>query len=72
MSHRGDHWGGHWITLARAINLPMDKPDKELRRVLRTAIAAMVKAGILKKDSQLEGDVVTLVRVARSLPHHAP
>ena len=72
MSHRKDRWEGHWMTLARSVNLPLDKPDKELRRMLRTAIKAMVKAGVLTKASELEGDMVTLVRPARSLPHRVP
>lgn len=72
MSHRKDRWEGHWMTLARSINLPLDKPDKELRRMLRTAIAAMVKAGVLTKASRLEGDVVALVRSSRSFAHRSP
>lgn len=68
MSHKGDRWSGHWATLARSINLAMDKPDKELRRMIRTALAALVKANVLKAG-KLDGDIVTMERVHRSLPH---
>lgn len=66
MSHKNDRWEGHWMTLARAINLPLDRPDKKLRHALRTAFAALVKAGVLKVG-KLDGDIVTTVRASRSL-----
>lgn len=68
MSHRSDKWAGHWATMARSINLPMDKPDKELRRMIRNALAALVKAGVLKVG-KLDGDIVTMERVHRSFAH---
>ena len=68
MSHKGHRWSGHWATLARSINLAMDKPDKELRRMIRTALAALIKAGVLK-TGKLDGDIVTMERVHRSLTH---
>lgn len=72
MSHKPDRWEGNWMHLARAINLPMDKPDKELRRMLRTALSALIRAGILTKASRLSGEVATLVRSSRSLAHRCP
>ncbi len=68
MSHKGDRWSGHWATLARSINLPMERPDKKLRHAIRTALAALVKAGVLKAG-KLDGDIVVMERVRRSLTH---
>ncbi|QAZ69687.1 RepB family plasmid replication initiator protein [Solidesulfovibrio carbinolicus] len=72
MSHKGARWDGHWMTVARAINLDLSQPDKELRRLLRGAVAGMIKAGILAKGSALKGENLALVRVARTLAHSRP
>lgn len=71
MSHRNDRWEGHWMTLARAINLDMDRPDKKLRYLLRTALTALVKSGVLTSGT-LDGDIVTMVRASRSLRDRNP
>lgn len=71
MSHRSDRWEGHWVTLARAINLPMDRPDKKLRHALRTALTALTNAGVLGTGT-LSGDIVTMVRASRSLTDRNP
>lgn len=62
MSHKGPKWSGHWMTVARAINLDMDQPDKKLRQMLRGGIAALVKSGVLTKASALEKETLTMVR----------
>lgn len=71
MSHKADTWKGHWVTLARAINMPMDRPDKLLRHAIRSALASLVKAGVLS-SAKLTGDVVTSVRASRSLTNRTP
>lgn len=71
MSHRNDRWEGHWMTLARSINLPMDRPDKKLRHSLRTALTALVKSGVLATGT-LAGDIVTMVRASRNLADQKP
>lgn len=58
-SHRGD-WRGHFLTLAAAINLGVDKPPKELRRQIRQAMTELRKVGVLAARSKFSGDVVTL------------
>lgn len=62
MSHKGPKWAGHWMTVARAINLDMEQPDKKLRQLLRGGVAALTRAGVLTKASGLEKDTLTLVR----------
>lgn len=58
-SHRGD-WRGHFLTLAAAINLGVDKPQKEVRRQIRQAMSELRKVGVLAPRSKFSGDVVTL------------
>ena len=58
-SHRGD-WRGHFLTLAAAINLDMDKPQKELRRQIKQAMTELRKVGVLSSRSKFAADVVTL------------
>lgn len=58
-SHRGD-WRGHFLTLAAAINLGVDKPQKEIRRQIRQAMTELRKVGVLAARSKFSGDVVTL------------
>ena len=72
MSHKSDAWKGHWMTVARAINMQMVQPDKKLRQQLRAAVAGMVKAGILTKGSSLKGEVLTLVRAVRTFECRRP
>lgn len=58
-SHRGN-WRGHFLTLAAAINLDMDNPQKELRRQIKQAMTELRKVGVLSSRSKFSGDVVTL------------
>ena len=58
-SHRGD-WRGHFLTLAAAINLDMERPQKKLRGQIKQAMAELRKAGVLAARSKFADDVVTL------------
>ncbi len=58
-SHRGE-WRGHFLTLAAAINLGMEHPQKELRRQIKQAMTELRKVGVLATRSKFAGDVVTL------------
>ena len=58
-SHRGE-WRGHFLTLAAAINLDMEQPQKQLRRQIKVAMAELRKVGVLATRSKFAGDVVTL------------
>jgi len=66
-SHRGDTWKGHFLTLARALNMDLDNSDKQLRRLLKNAIKELVTKGFLSGESGIIGsgkspNVVNLVR----------
>lgn len=65
-SHRGD-WRGHFLTLAVAINLDMEQPQKQLRRQIQQAMAELRKVGVLAARSKFAGDVVTLA-LATGMP----
>lgn len=65
-SHAGDHWQGHIYTLADSLNMDRDQPTKEIRRTLNNSIASLIKNGVLMEGSQVNGDLVTLVRKPRS------
>jgi len=67
-SHRDLRWQGHFLTLAGALNVGVDAPHFEIRRQLKTAITALVKAGVLEaRTSGIKGDIVTLTRVKTTL-----
>jgi hypothetical protein len=58
-SHRGD-WRGHFLTLAAAINLDLERPQFELRRQVKQAMAELRKVGVLAARSKFSADIVTL------------
>ena len=58
-SHRGE-WRGHFLTLAAAINLDMEQPQKQIRRQIMMAMAELRKASVLSPRSKFSGDVVLL------------
>ena len=62
-SHRGD-WRGHFLTLAAAINLDLEHPQKELRRQVKQGMTELRKVGVLAARSKFAGDVVTLALAA--------
>lgn len=68
-SHRDQKWGpSHVLTLAGALNVNHDQPLKETRRQLKTAITALVKAGVLDgRASGIKGDMVTLTKAKSAL-----
>lgn len=72
MSHQANLWHGNMFTLARALNLNLDLPPSELRKRLRSAIAELIKVGVLSSDSLLDGDIVVLSRKSRPQAILAP
>ena len=58
-SHRGE-WRGHFLTLAAAINLNLEQPQKQIRRQIKQAMTELRKVGVLAARSKFAGDVVTL------------
>lgn len=63
-SHR-DTWRGHFLTLAAAINLDLERPHFELRRQIKQAMTELRKVGVLSQKSKFSAaDVVTLVPAA--------
>lgn len=59
-SHR-EPWRGHFLTLAAAINLDLDRPHFELRRQIKQAMTELRKVGVLAAKSKFSADdVVTL------------
>ncbi|MBU0598758.1 hypothetical protein KKF61_07300 [Patescibacteria group bacterium] len=69
-SHRtGKCFEGHFLTLCDVLNLERDQPLKELRRLLKTAISALVRQGVLtKKSGFVSQDYVLLDRADGALP----
>lgn len=61
-SHR-EPWRGHFLTLAAAINLDMEQPQKQIRRQIKQAMTELRKVGVLSARSKFAGDVVTLALV---------
>lgn len=55
--HRFD-WRGHFLTLAAAINLDMEQPQKQIRRQIKQAMTELRKVGVLAARSKFAGDVV--------------
>ena len=65
-SHRDDEWRGGMMHVAAAINLDLTLPKFKIRERLRGAISDLVDESVLKPESNLKGDILTLIRVARS------
>lgn len=62
-------WAGHFLTLAQVLNVDIEQPAKEVRRLLKDAISELVRQGILNKKSRLQKtDIVTLFRADAALP----
>ena len=66
-SHRGD-WRGHFLTLAAAINLDLDTPQKELRRQIKQAMTELRKVGVLSSRSKFSSDDVVTLALATGKP----
>jgi hypothetical protein len=57
------------LTLCDVLNLERDQPLFELRRLLKTAISALVRQGVLtKKSGFVSQDYVLLDRADGALP----
>jgi hypothetical protein len=69
-SHRTNPvFQGHYLTLVDALNMDREQPAYEVRRQLKTAIAELIRQGILTKKSRFrEQDIVTLERAPEALP----
>ena len=66
-------WAGHFLTLAQVLNMDIEQPAKEVRRLLKEAISELVRQGILDKKSRLQKtDIVTLFRTSAALPPAKP
>ena len=62
-------WAGHFLTLAQVLNIDVEQPQKEIRRLLKDAISELIRQGILDKKSRLQKtDIVTLFRMGNTLP----
>lgn len=67
-SHRDSTWEGHFITLAKAMNLDAEQTDAYIRRQIKSAISVLMKEGILSGGSGFRSkvqDVVILKRASR-------
>jgi hypothetical protein len=51
MSHRNDVWKGHFLTLAAALNLDLEQPQKEIKRRIKRAIKTLAGHKLLTVDS---------------------
>jgi hypothetical protein len=66
-SHRSEAWGpAHFLTLARALNLDLEQPPREIRRLLKGAIAELLKTGWLSTGGFESKDLVSLSRTDNS------
>lgn len=64
-SHRAEKWGpGHYLTLARTLNLDLEQPPKQIRRLLKGAIDELLKSGWLSAGGFESKDLVCLTRKA--------
>jgi len=62
-SHRSVIWEGNFFTLASALNLDRNQPDKQIRRQIRQAIKELIQIKILlPKSGFTRKDSVKLIR----------
>jgi hypothetical protein len=64
MSHKGNVWEGHFLTLAQTLNLNMEQPNKKTKQQIKQAVKKLVDQKLLEADSGIarNSDVVKLVR----------
>lgn len=64
MSHKGNVWEGHFITLAPSLNLNLEHPKKKIKQQIKQAIKKLVEHKILEKNSGIDrgSDVAKLYR----------
>ena len=66
-SHRGEKWGAaHFLTLARTLNLDLEQPPREIRRLLKGAIDGLLKSGWLSAGGFESKDMVSLTRATKA------
>lgn len=59
-SHKGREWRGHFMTLAKSLNLDMEAEQKEIKRRIKSALTELKREKILHNRSRFHGDVVTI------------
>jgi hypothetical protein len=63
LSHRDNTWQGHFLTLAAALNLNIEQPAFEIRRLIKLSIGQLIKENILTNKSKfIYQDIVKLDR----------
>jgi hypothetical protein len=66
-SQRNNQWGpAHYLTLTRTLNLDLDQPAKQIRRLLKGAIDELLKSGWLSAGGFESKDLVSLTRADKS------
>ncbi len=66
-SHRAGQWGpAHYLTLARTLNLDLEQPPKQIRRLLKGAIDELLKTGWLSAGDFESKDLVSFTRAAEA------
>ena len=66
-SQRNIQWGpAHYLTLARTLNLDLEQPPFQIRRLLKGAIDELLKSGWLSAGGFESKDLVSLTRAANS------
>ena len=66
-SHRAQKWGpAHYLTLARTLNLDLDQPPFQIRRLLKGAICELLETGWLSAGGYESRDLVTLTRATEA------
>lgn len=56
-----DGWKGHFLVLAKTLNLDLQRPTFKIREDIRNAIKLLIKEKILNKKSRLENEIVLLI-----------
>ena len=66
-SHRAQKWGpAHYLTLARTLNLDLDQPPFQIRRLLKGAICELLETGWLSAGGYESRDLVSLTRATEA------
>lgn len=68
MSHKGRTWQGHFITLAKTLNLDIERPKRKIRDTLKRAIDELIKAKIITNQSKfISREIIYLERCYKAL-----
>lgn len=69
-SHRDDTWGpGHYLTVGKALNLDLEQPAFQIRRLLKGAMKELVGLGLLTEGEFVSTDLVKITRRPRNAKH---